>query len=562
MSVVFLALVAACTGGGEGHTGGPGVADGGATDSGMDGGSTDGGAGDGGAEDGGSIDSGTSDGGEDPNDVDGDGYRAGEDCDDSDPEVNPGAEEMPGDGVDQDCDGSDAGPALELAEVETWWQGAEYSMTGFAVADGGDVDGDGVRDFVVGAPWEGFLGGDCTSTVYVASADTFGTFPSAASAEIVDLEECSLAGHSVAGNGDLNGDGFDDVVVGVPNSLESDPEGGRALVFFGPLHAKVSAHDADIDLVSTWGEAQFGYGLLTTPFHDSPDAALMVGAPAGVLHGTRPGEVYIWVSPDPGDRTELSADVTIVGSQLSGEGTMSPATGDLTGDGFDEVVVSEASESSLAPYAGVVYVVGGDELQATEFMVDHMELYSSQKGSLAGRSLAVVPDTDGDGYADLLIGGTLDEQVATRGGKAWLVHGPITASADLDERADATVSPEQGYDWLGHQVSDAGDLDGDGRSDLAISAPRDFYFGGDLPGKVYLFSGTIEGSVTGADADLVLAGDEVGDWAGGGMEAGFDANGDGDPDIIVGAANATNDAGEEYAGRVYLVTDLVERFGK
>ena len=143
-----------------------------------------------------------------------------------------------------------------------------------------------------------------------------------------------------------------------------------------------------------------------------------------------------------------------------------------------------------------------------------MALYGESEDSHAGFSIAPAGDTNNDGYDDLLVGGHMHPDMYVRGGSAYLVTGPITASSSLAD-ATAKVDAEQSYEWLGIQVEGAGDLNGDGALDIAISAPRDYYYGlDDYPGKVYIFSTPLEGGYTGADADLVIQGEGIGDYTG------------------------------------------------
>jgi hypothetical protein len=153
------------------------------------------------------------------------------------------------------------------------------------------------------------------------------------------------------------------------------------------------------------------------------------------------------------------------------------------------------------------------------------------------------------------VSATVDGQVDTRGGRVWLLHGPLTEGGLLDDLAAATILPEGGYEWLGDTLASPRDLDGDGLSDLAIGTPRDYFYGADYPGKVYLFPSTLSGTVTGAEAIGVLQGELPGDFASGnGMAGGFDADGDGLGDLAVGApmVNGTGTA----SGRVYVVTEF------
>ena len=152
-------------------------------------------------------------------DEDGDGWTAARDCDDLEPRANPGRSEVCMDGIDNDCDQSHNGCELDrmidLSHADARLVGeGDGDHSGWSVAAGGDIDGDGFDDILVGA-YEDDQGGDFAGAVFVFYGPVTGSINlNLADAKLVGEEAFDHAGWSVASAGDLNRDGHDDILVG------------------------------------------------------------------------------------------------------------------------------------------------------------------------------------------------------------------------------------------------------------------------------------------------------------------------------------------------------------
>ena len=261
----------------------------------------------------------------------------------------------------------------------------------------------------------------------------------------------------------------------------------------------------------------------------------------------------MWIGLPPALGTGDSADLQVIGSaRYAGTGAQVLVSDDLDGDGSQDLLINEPSNSDLATWGAAVFIVSIEERGVLQLSSDSLALRGSTDYTEIRRTSTA--DLNGDGHTDLLLGAAVNAQAFDRGGMAWVVPGPIAESGVVESLASATIAPEGPDEALGYDLTSPGDLDGDGLPDLALSVPRDAVTGEDLPGKVYLFPGTILGSHSGADAAMVLQGENFGDLAGTGLAGGFDADGDGRDDLAIGAPH--NDAGGDQAGRVYLFTDL------
>ena len=490
-------------------------------------------------------------------DLDKDGWSIGEgDCDDADPIVHPGYEEVPGNGVDEDCDGSDVGPTLRLDAAAWSFQGLANNQVGYAVEFAGDTNGDGVQEAIAGAPdgggvdWNGYQARGYL--VDLAGTATAGT----ARATIVPDEYNSGSGKVVAGGGDLNGDGYDDVAFGMWYSDAWDDyaniTGGQVLVYFGPLSGTLREVDADVRLHGTTGPIQFGLAVSMPPSETIDGGVdLLIGAPDSGGIGT----AYLWQSLDGGTQTQDDATVIFRGESLDGRaGWNAQSAGDLNADGVGDLYIPELESDYGGDMSGRVFLATGPFEGEIDLESAYPSLVGEGESSNAGMDVSPAGDVDFDGYDDVLIGGHMDPEVGTRAGKAWLVHGPVSSSQSLLD-ADARFLPERDYEWFGYSVVGMGDANGDGSLDIAIGAPRydaDYYL--DYPGKVYIYSTPLSGTILAADASLVIQGEGIGDWAGAALDGGRDIDLDGRPDLLV-SGSLRDDVSHE-AGKLYLLTGL------
>ncbi len=487
-------------------------------------------------------------------DGDGDGYGdaelwtceeaadAGGDCDDTDPAVNPSAEEICGDGVDNDCDGSSSGCRLEgdlgLYAADLLYYGSQDNGEVGHALDVGDLDGDGLADLALGAHLHD--GGDNNSgAVWIAHAGGYGElFLDEVGVLFEGTDASDNAGAAVAVIGDQDGDGSGEVLVGAPESDLSGTASGVVYLLMGPATAGASLAAADALLTAEDGGDELGTAVADAGDVDGDGVRdLLLGAPYEASAHSQGGAGYLLLGPVTGDldlsladgkfRAEDSADH--LGSAVAG-------VGDLDADGYDDLLLGAPDEDTAGSAAGAAYVVLGAPTSTWNQLSLRMssadaKLVGDESQAGAGAALHGPGDLDGDGYAEVLIG-AWDADTDT--GRLHLVHGPLTGSFDLGADSTATWAGSRTDERLGFALA-TGDLDADGLPDLVAGAPERDATASDSGAAWLLFGPWGTGLMT-METEAQGHLDGVGSGTHTGYAVGVgDVDGDGKDDVVVGS---------------------------
>jgi hypothetical protein len=418
-----------------------------------------------------------------------------------------------------------SGSASGVAAAAAWTVGGDQdgAAFGYSVATAGDVNGDGFSDVLVGAPeWDDAETGEGGIFLFVGSATGLAT---SSDWEIGCGQAGARMGESVAGVGDVNGDGYSDVLAGA--SLYSDGElyEGAAFLYLGSASGLSPAPDweAQGDLAG----AQFGSSVAGAGDVDSDGFAdLLVGAPLwnGGLLDEGAAFLYLGSASGPGTAPVWSDEGDQEGARF---GTSVVGPGDVNGDELPDLLITaylydspDLDEGAAFVYHGAVLGFGG---------TPHRALEGGQEATGLGFSAAGAGDVNGDGYADVVIGAFAWDGPENDEGGAALYLG---SASGLQANQSWGDEADQAGAYYGYSVAAAGDVDGDGYSDVVIGAPK---WDGPLPdeGAAHVYHGSVAGLATTAAWEL-LADGTVSANLGWSVASPGDVHGDGYDDVLVG----------------------------
>lgn len=400
---------------------------------------------------------------------------------------------------------------------------AAGDQLGNSISGAGDVNADGYDDLIVGS-WTSDANGGDAGRAYLFLG---GANPAPNPALVFNGQSANdNFGTSVAGGGDVNGDGYDDVVVGAWKNDAANSDAGRAYVYFGG-----PTMDAVADVILTGEPVPSGlFGVSSSIAGDVNGDGfddVIVGAPGA-------GRAYVYFG---GVAMNSVADLVLSGGTTTTYGWSVSGAGDVNGDGFADVLVGDHSNGAGGINAGRAFLFFGGSIPNN--VADWV--LTGTTGERLGIRVASAGHANGDVYDDIVVGA---DQYPSGVGHAYLFHGGPAP----DTTPDLVLTGDLAGGGFGSFLSSAGDVDADGYDDLLVTSWLH-----DGPGKgagrAFLFLGGPQGDTA---PDFTFIGDAEGDHLGTSVASVGDMDGDGGPDFAIGAY--FNDFIAPEAGRAYVLS--------
>ena len=388
------------------------------------------------------------------------------------------------------------------------------SRLGDAVGSAGDVNGDGIADIIIGAKDADVNGNNSAGKIYVIFGKN-GDFSSSFNLANLDgsngfvlngIDEDDIAGISVSNAGDINNDGVEDLIIGARGGdVNGNSNAGESYVVFG----QNSAFNASLNLADLDGSNGF------------------------VLNGVASGDF---------------------------SGTSVSSAGDVNGDGIDDLIIGANFANSNAGESYVVF--GQDSGFNASFNLANLDgsngfvINGTSSGDFSGTSVSGAGDVNGDGIDDLIIGANFANSNA---GESYVVFGQdsgFNASfnlANLDGSNGFVINGTSSGDFSGTSVSSAGDINGDGFSDLIVGATNANVNNRENAGQAYVILGTdaefnssFDLSTLNGQNGFVINGANAGNLLGTSVSSAGDFNGDRLEDILISEVGANEETGTSY----------------
>jgi hypothetical protein len=358
---------------------------------------------------------------------------------------------------------------------------------GISVTNAGDVNNDGNDDIIIGAR-SSDAGGIQSGRAYLHYGPfSAGTIVPGEADAIFTGAAFDELGWSAAAAGDVNNDGFGDILLGGPNALSSL---GRVLLYHGPLSGNYTPADADASIVGEIADERLGSSVAGAgDVNNDGFDDLLIGQFSPLIPVPNNGRALLFYGPVSGTLSASDADAQIIGEVLDDRlGISVSSAGDMNGDGNADLLLG--ADQFWSGNRGKAYVFLGPLSGIVSAATAEAVLRGERNGDLFGTSVGSAGDINGDQVPDIIVGAT--NGGAAGAGAGYLFFGPLSGNVSASD-ADLILEEGTGGGWFGNSVAATGDLDDNGLRDIGIGAPLS-----DMPasdaGRVYVFDVAGSGS--------------------------------------------------------------------
>ncbi len=411
------------------------------------------------------------------------------------------------------------------ATIQTQLEGGQdNAQFGTSVSTAGDVNGDGYSDVIIGAQYA-TNGQSFEGAAYVYHGSSTGITNT-----IQTLLECNQAsasmGRSVAAAGDVNGDGYSDVIVGALQFDNGNADEGAAFIFHGSASGITPAIQAQLE--GNQNNARYGVSVSSAGnVNGDAYSDVIVGAEYFDNGNSNEGAAFIYHGSASGitltiqTQLECGLDNAQLGHSVSG-------AGDVNGDGYSDVIAGAWNYTNGQSQEGAFFVYHGSGTGITTTVQASLE--GNQNSVELGYSVSTAGDVNGDGYSDVMVGAPQYTNGQTYEGGTFVYLG----SASGINTGNATqLESNQAFARMGYSVAAAGDVNGDGYSDMIVGAY--LYDNGQTDeGAAFVYHGS-SGGVSNSPNSIADDANQANAYLGWSVASAGDVNADGYSDVIIGA---------------------------
>ena len=425
-------------------------------------------------------------------------------------------------------------------------------FSGYALAGGGNLDGDTKAEILIGA-----YGADPNG---IHSGKTYLFMGSSASQLVGDtnLEEADYifigedpkdhSGMRAEFASDLSGDERSDIVIAAPYNK-------KIYIFHSDSlslnQQEISLSEADYTLIGENAGDYIGWSISTGDFNGDAQSDLLIGADGSDYGGFSAGITYLILSTSFGDQDRINmelSDYKFIGSYEGENSGQASACGDLDGDGLSDVIIGADGNDNGAENGGAIYIVYADSLFSLDLFLDgaDVRIFHDTPFAEAGSALASGSDIDGDGRDDLLVGAPSPEFHSSQQGASYLLLGGGLENGNLSQ---AFIRFEGNYDNTGYSLSMLSDIDGDGAGEILIGAPMLYSYTHTGRSYLWMSSSLQEGVLSVRNSPYAIKGTAPKSRLGKAVAQAGDIDGDGTTELLIGAP----EGGTLKEGVTYLI---------